>query len=96
MDNRKLGLTTNKFNMKTLKDNIYNLNLLEIIETQVLTKDFIIKYILNKDYQLTNEEMAISIDYVLKWQKHINKLDLLEYNLNIKRKDSFTFEDYCF
>jgi hypothetical protein len=94
MDIRKLDLTTNKFNMKTLKDNIYNLNLLEIIETQVLTKDFIIKYILNKDYQLTKEEMDISIKYVLKWQKHINKLDLLDYN--IKRKDSFTFEDYCF
>ena len=43
--------------MKILKDNIYNLNLLDIIKTQDLTIDFIAKYILNKDYHLKKEEM---------------------------------------
>ena len=91
---KELCLKNNNYSMIILKNNIYLWSLIEILKTQHLTKEFIIHYILNKDYQLTKEENEITIDMVLYWQKHIKKNDLLNLHLDNKRKDSFSFEDY--
>jgi hypothetical protein len=78
-----LDLYNNKYDRQTLKDNIYALNLLDILKTQKLDYTFVVRYILNKNYQLTEEEEKITIQTVLKYQKHLtyNKLydTFLEY-----------------
>lgn len=67
-----LDLYSHKFSIDILEKNIDNLDLLTLIKTQVLSYDFIIKYILNEEYQITPEEKTIDIYDVLNNQKHIN------------------------
>jgi hypothetical protein len=76
-----LDLSNNQYDLKTLKENIYALNLLDILKTQKLTAEFCVKYILNNKYQLTKEEESITIDQVFFLQPHINKEHLLSYLL---------------
>jgi hypothetical protein len=92
-----LDLINVKYDMETLKKNIYALSLYDILKTQVISVDFALKYILNKNYQLTPEEESITINDVFKYQPHLRDTDLLtKYTINlklleqkIKRKDSW-------
>lgn len=63
-----------------LKKNIYNFSLLDILKEEKLDYSFVIKYILNKNYQFTEEEENITIEDVLVNQKHLNK-NVLEYKI---------------
>ena len=51
-----LDLQNNQYDMKILKENIAAHYLWDILKTQVLTKEFCVKYILNKNYQMTEEQ----------------------------------------
>lgn len=75
----KDDLYNNQYDYNTLKKNIYAVSLLDILQTQKLTKQFCINYILNSNYQLTKEEENITIDLVNNLQTHIkiHKIDLL-------------------
>ena len=96
-----LDLKNNKYDYKTLKENIYALDLFEILDTQILTIEFVVKYILNSNYQLTEKEELLNIEYVLNKQPHIDREKLLKvfnkYNDDTESHDSFTcFDDYAF
>ena len=67
-----LDLQNNKYDRQTLKDNIYSLNLLDILKTQVLDDTFVVRYILNKNYQLSEEEQKINIKTIIKYQPHLS------------------------
>ena len=47
-----LDLYNIKYDRKTLKNNIYAVNLTDILKTQILDITFIVRYILNDLYQL--------------------------------------------
>jgi len=84
-----LDLYNNKYDRQTLKDNIYTLNLLDILKTQKLDNTFVVRYILNEKYQLTEEEQKITIKMVLHYQKHLNYKQLYDTFLeNISDHDS--------
>jgi hypothetical protein len=68
-----LDLYNNKYNRKTLKENIYAVKLTDILKTQHLDITFIVRYILNDIYQMSQDEKNINIDMVLKYQQHIQK-----------------------
>ena len=88
-----LDLQNIKYDYHTLKENIYDINLLDILKTQYITADFALKYILNKNYQLSREEEQITVIDVLKYQPHLLKTNLLvDYKYGIKKIDSF--EDF--
>ncbi len=94
-----LDLKNNKYDYKTLKENIYALDLFEILDTQILTIEFVVKYILNSNYQLTEKEELLNIEYVLNKQPHIDREKLLKVfnKYNNDDNDSFTcFDDYAF
>ena len=59
-----IDLYNNHYDTKTLIDNIYSLNLVDILKTQILDITFIITYILNTNYQLTPEEEKINIKII--------------------------------
>jgi len=46
-----------------------------ILKTQYLTKEFVVDYILNEDYQITEEEKYIDESIVIRYQPHL-KIDL--------------------
>ena len=71
-DLNPIHLYNTKFSMDVLINNIYLFNLVDILKTQELTEEFIVNYILNPNYQLTNEEKSITILDILKNQPNIN------------------------
>ena len=66
-----IDLYNNKYNRDILKANIYNLKFVDILKTQDIDEDFIVKYILNEKYQLCDED-KISINEVIKYKPNIN------------------------
>ena len=73
-----LDLYKNQYDQKTLKKYIYALNLLDILKTQKIDPTFAVRYILNKNYQFTQEEQLIRDIDVLKFQPHISEIKLLQ------------------
>ena len=94
-----LDLLNNKYSMEVLKQHIFVLNLIDILKTQHLTGEFVNDFILNKDFQLTEEEQNLTIKDVLLYQPHlINDLEIVNYskrNTTTKtNRNIFNFEDY--
>lgn len=88
-----LDLYNNKYDRKTLKENIYSLHLIDILKTQILDITFIVRYILCHLYQLTDEDKNIDIDMVLKYQPHIQRENLIDA-LEIYNSDDDSIEDF--
>ena len=88
-----LDLQNKQYDMQTLKENIYAHNIWDILKTQVLTKEFCVKYILNKNYQMTEEEEKITFQDVLRLQPHIDKRELLVGIVNYSPDDD-SYEDF--
>lgn len=88
-----IDLYNNKYDRETLKNNIYALNLLDIVKTQTLDYTFVSRYILNKKYQFSNDEKNIDIHFVLEWQPHLLVDDLLK-ELNKYDKDDDSVTDF--
>ena len=77
-DIKNTDLYKTKYNCDILIKNINKLNLQTILETQLLSIDFCIDYILNKKLQYFSEENDIGLCEILETQKHISKDDLLK------------------
>ena len=88
-----LDLQNKKYDMQTLKENIYAVKLWDILKTQVVTKEFCIKYILNKNYQMEKEDEKITFQDVLRLQPHIEKRELLVGIINYSPDDD-SYEDF--
>ena len=84
-----------KYDYKTLQTNIYVISLLDILKTQKLTCEFCVKYILNKDFQLSKEEEEINIETIKKYQPHLSDIDILNaYLICKKNKRIDSVEDF--
>jgi len=88
-----LDLYNNKYDRKTLKENIYSLNLIDILKTQILDITFIVRYILSDLYQLTEQDKTVDVDMVLHFQPHIQREKLL-YALKLYNSDDDSVEDF--
>ena len=80
IDNSDLRI--NKYNIETLERNVDNLNMKTCVNTQVLTAEFCVKYVLNEDYMSCIEDTyCIDSGYVLKRQPHLTYAEILhEYS----------------
>lgn len=84
----KLDIQKKKYSMKILQENIYALNLWDILKYQTIDTAFAVHFLLNFDFQLTSEEEKITIHDVLHYQPHIVMGDLLNiYVLGEKKLD---------
>ena len=83
-----IDLYNNKYTIYDLENNINNLNLCAILQTQVLTIEFCAKYLLdfNEAYAKDEEDKDLCVKDVLIWQKNINEKDLYDY-LGIKKNN---------
>jgi hypothetical protein len=67
------SLRRNKYSIAELEKYIDKLNMKTIVNTQILTIAFCVKYILNEDYAQCNEEVdLLTLDYVEYNQPHID------------------------
>ena len=66
-----------------MEKNIDNLTPKYILTTQILNAEFCAKYILSEEYHWKEEEKYYCCDFdrVLKLQPHINKEELLYYDM---------------
>jgi len=71
-----LDLYNNKYDRKTLKENIYAVKLIDILKTQKIDVTFAVRYILNAKYQIQDDDTNITSPTVLKYQPHITYEDL--------------------
>jgi len=72
-------LRQHKYLIEELEKYIEYLNMKTLVNTQKLTIDFCVKYILNEEYAQCNEEVdLLTIDYVLYNQPHLDKAELLD------------------
>ena len=72
-------LREHKYLIEELEKYIEYLNMKTLVNTQKLTIDFCVKYILNEEYAQCNEEVdLLTIDYVLYNQPHLDKAELLD------------------
>jgi hypothetical protein len=70
IDNSDLRI--NKYDIETLERNVNNLNMKTCVNTQILTAEFCVKYVLNEDYMSCIEDTyCIDTGYVLKRQPHL-------------------------
>jgi hypothetical protein len=95
----KDDLYKNQYDYETLKTNIYVVSLLDILKTQKLTADFCVKYILNTDFQFSEEDQHITVDLVKKLQPQISNLDFVNAQLRATNKKLLgeridSFEDF--
>jgi len=72
-------LRQHKYLIEELEKYIDNLNMKTLVNTQKLTIDFCVKYILNEEYAQCNEELDLLTPYyVLYNQPHLNKEELFD------------------
>jgi transposase len=95
----KNDLYSNQYEYETLKANIYAVSLLDILKTQKLTAEFCVKYILNENFQLSDEDQTITIEMIKLYQPHIQNIDLVSElvkatNKKMMRKRIDSFEDF--
>uniref|UniRef100_A0A6C0KVN4 Uncharacterized protein n=1 Tax=viral metagenome TaxID=1070528 RepID=A0A6C0KVN4_9ZZZZ len=88
-----MDLGKKQYDMMTLKRNIYSLSLIEILKKQHIDADFARNYILNPDYQLTQEEEMITINDVLEYQPHLTR-EMLIFTYK-KTTDGPYFDEIC-
>ena len=80
-------LYKNKYSIEILEKNINNLNKKRLINTQTLTADFCVKYLLDNNIDSGNEDSYIFDEsYILHSQEHISEK---EWNQSIH---NFTLE----
>jgi hypothetical protein len=88
-----LDLYNNKYDRQTLKEYIYAISLIDVIKTQKIDVTFAVRYILNKKYQIRQEDEIITAPIVLKYQPHI-KYEELQKALNDYESDDDSVDDF--
>ena len=88
-----MDLLNRKYDRETLKKYIYEYNLVDILKTQKLDVTFVVRYLLNPKYQLSDNEKLITPNMVLHYQPHIHKSALLYAMLSYESDDD-SVEDF--
>jgi len=68
-----LSLEYQKYSIDVLEENIHKLSLWKLLKTQILNREFCIKYILNDYYALCDEDTYITWQDVIQHQPHITE-----------------------
>lgn len=73
-----LYLRKQKYDIETLEKNVDDINMKECVNTQVLTAEFCVKYVLNEEYMSSIEDTyCICIGYVLQRQPHLTEEEIM-------------------
>jgi hypothetical protein len=73
-----LNLRQNKYDIATLIANVDQIDMKACVNTQVLTAEFCVKYVLNEDYMSCIEDTyCLDIGYVLRRQPHLTREEIM-------------------
>lgn len=90
--NNTLDLFKNSYDRETLKKHLYELDLLDILQTQYLDASFVVKYIMNPKYDL-DDRYNFTTDMVISYQPHIQRHDIVK-ELIFYDSDNDSVEDF--
>ena len=86
----ELNLRSNKYDIETLEKNVDYINMKTCVNTQILTAEFCVKYILNEDYMSCIEDIyCIDKGYVLRRQPHLTNEDIMREYAKINNGDGY-------
>lgn len=88
-----LNLKENQYDRQTLKNNIYAVDLLELLKTQHIDVTFAVRYLLNKNYDIDNKYNNITPQLVVEYQPHITLKSILYEALQYQSDDD-SVEDF--
>ena len=71
-----INLYEKKYSREELKKNIYALDLMDILKTQIVDVTFAVRYLMNRNYDLC-DKYDITPEVILKYQPHIKQHELL-------------------
>jgi hypothetical protein len=66
-----LSLEYQKYSIDVLEENIDKLSLWKLLKTQILNREFCIKYILNDEHASCDEDTYITWQDIIQYQPHI-------------------------
>jgi hypothetical protein len=73
-----LNLRQNKYDIATLIANVDQIDMKACVNTQILTAEFCVKYVLNEDYMSCIEDTyCLDIGYVLRRQPHLTREEIM-------------------
>ena len=85
-----LHLRKQKYDIETLIENVDYINMKECVNTQILTAEFCIKYVLNEEYMSCLEDTyCLCLGYVLQRQPHLTEEELLNEYSKINNGDGY-------
>ena len=86
----ELNLQNNKYDIETLEKNVDFISMKTCVNTQILTAEFCVKYILNEDYMSCIEDTyCIDKGYVLRRQPHLTNEDIMREYAKINNGDGY-------
>ena len=86
----ELNLRTTKYDIETLEKNIDTICVKTCVNTQILTAEFCVKYILNEDYMSCIEDTyCIDKGYVLRRQPHLTNEDIMREYAKINNGEGY-------
>lgn len=90
-----IDLNAKQYSMDILKKHIYEVNLWDIIKKQKkINEKFVVKYILNPRYQLTESERCLNINDILFFQPNLNREKILFYLKTIDFNDDDSVDKF--
>ena len=81
-----LNLRETTYDRQTLKDNIYAIDLLELLKTQRIDVTFAVRYLLNANYDL-DDKYNITPQLIVQFQPHITLESILSEALRYESDD---------
>jgi hypothetical protein len=86
----ELNLQNNKYDIETLEKNVDFISMKTCVNTQILTAEFCVKYILNEDYMSCIEDTyCIDKAYVLRRQPHLSNEDIMREYAKINNGEGY-------
>jgi len=86
-----LNLRKQQYDIETLTANVDDLNMKECVNSQVLTAEFCVKYVLNEEYMSCIEDTyCLTYGYVLQRQPHLTKEEIFEEYKKINNGEGYS------
>jgi hypothetical protein len=87
-----LNLKEYQYDRQTLKNNIYAVDLFELLKTQHIDVTFAVRYLLNKNYDI-DDKYNITPSLIVYYQPHITLQSILFETLRYESDDD-SIEDF--
>jgi hypothetical protein len=82
-----LDLYKKQYDRQTLKSNIYSIDFFDLLKTQKIDATFVVRYVLNKKYDLDDKYKLLTPELVIEFQPHIKIKDLINELFNYDSDD---------